>query len=191
MSIPPKLKRTQQRHFAPHHILLYAATKAYERAKTPKVPGRDLEILVTLTMSALAVEALANSIGQLVVTDWDDIEPAPPVTKLRVLAQTLGVTFSKTDDPWKTVLWLLKFRNRVAQAKPELLEVTTFVTQQEHDTNQFDYPRSKLERDLTLGNARSAVESVDDLLELLVGRVESDDRFSLLLDGWTTSLDQR
>jgi len=184
MNRPVKFKRTQERHFSAHHMLIEAARVASVRAS--KAEGGWLyDALAAITFSALAVEALCNSFGVRVFEDWEDFESFSPNAKLRLLATKLSIEYLKTDEPWTTVRWLAKFRNRVAHAKPEFVKEEFLLTQAELDKRMFDKPESKLERDITIANATRAVEGAESLKQLLFSRIPPEEAFALFADGWS------
>ena len=127
MNSPRKVKRTQERHFSAHHMLIRAATIARDRA-AEKNPGWFYDELAAMTFAALAIEALCNSIGERVVDDWNDFESARPAAKLRTIALRLGIEYAKNREPWPGVFQLLAFRNLVAHAKPELVVESKIMT---------------------------------------------------------------
>src|SRR5882757_1224456 len=98
MALPPKLKRTQQRHFSAHHLLLSTAWGARERA-IKRQPGWKGDALVVLLLSALAIEAMCNAIGERVIDEWLDFETSRPDAKLRILATALSVEYNNEEEP--------------------------------------------------------------------------------------------
>src|SRR3954471_2833467 len=109
-----KLKRTQERQFSAHHMLIRAAEIARDRG-TEKKPGWMFDELSAMTFAALAIEALCNSIGDRVVPGWaKDFESASPNAKLRILSGRLGLEYDEDKEPWVGARELIKFRNLVA-----------------------------------------------------------------------------
>jgi hypothetical protein len=179
-----RVKRTLQRNYSAHHTLINAAAHA-NRAAAKKEPGWFFHHLATMTFSALAIEALCNSIGKRVVSDWEDFESASPNAKLRILTERLSVPYKRDAEPWSTAIWLVKFRNLVAHAKPELIVVERIMTQDESDKRLFDDPKSKLEKMITAGNANRALQAAEQIKELLIGKLPPEERFGLISDGWS------
>ncbi len=167
-------------------MLLGAARAALEDAENKK-PGWFYAELMAMTMSALAVEALCNAIGERVVVDWKDFESAAPTAKLRILCEKLGIDYDVKQEPWSTARWLHGFRNEVAHAKPQLVKESYVWTREEYEKRQTEEPRSKLERKITLENARRAVKRISELKNLLCERIPVEDRFGLYSDMWTGS----
>lgn len=176
-------RRVQERHYSAHHALLRVAGAELDRA-TKKQPGWFDSTFVVLTFSALAVEALSNAIGNRVVSDWNDFESASPNAKVRLLAERLGIPYTANSDPWRTVRWLGKFRNLVAHARPELVLNDKLITENEANERSTELPKSKLEREVTLANAKRAFEAVGQLKLLYCERIPVEDRFGLDSDGW-------
>jgi len=184
MKAPPKLKRTQERHFSAHHMLIEVARVANERA-VKQEPGWFYDALTTMTFSALAVEALCNSIGERKVEDWEDYESSSPNAKLRLLAGRLSINYKKSEEPWFTARWLIKFRNRIAHAKPEFIKEERLLTQEELDKRLFDRPDSKLEREITIANAARALEATTSLKNILCAAISPTEALGLFTDGWS------
>ena len=179
-------RRVQERHYSAHHALLRVAGAELDRAMR-KEPGWFDSTFVVLTFSALAAEALSNAIGNRVIPDWKDFESASPNAKVRLLAERLTIPYEANSEPWQTIRWLGKFRNLVAHAKPEFVLHVHLITEQKANERSTDPPKSKLERDVTIANARRAFEAVGELKDLYCKKIPAKDRFGLYNDGWTSS----
>lgn len=182
----PRYQRVRERQYSAHHQLLDIARLNLNVAKQ-KEPGWFNAAFVTITFSALALEAIANAFGQHLVPDWKDFESASPTAKLRLLAERLSLPYAKTDEPWATVIWLSKFRNLVAHPKPERVVEKKLVSPEQAKERPWDPPESKLESQITIGNADRAVKMVDLLRNHLAQNLSPEDRFDLDLGGWSTT----
>ena len=178
------LKRIQERNFSAHHMLIRTASLANKRAKK-REPGWIYLELTAMTFSALAIEALCNSIGDRVFSDWDDYESSSPNAKLRMLADRLSLKYVKDREPWSTARWLVKFRNLIAHAKPELIVEEKLITQEELDRRLFDAPKSKLEKWINASNADRAVRGAEAIKEALIRNMPPEDALGLAVDAWT------
>jgi hypothetical protein len=181
-----KIRVEREKRFSAHHMLLGAARAALEDAESRR-PGWFYAELVAMTMASLAVEAVSNAIGERVVRDWKDFESAKPIAKLRLICQQLDVLFDERIEPWATVRWLAKFRNDVAHAKPELVKETYTWSRAEYERREDEGPKSKLEKKVTIGNARRAVCEVRRVKDILCDAVPEDMRQGLFSDAWTGS----
>jgi hypothetical protein len=184
MNLSPRLVRTKKRVFSAHHMLLNAANLHLEAARSSEL-SRFNNTLAAMTLAALSIEALANSIGDRVVPDWRDFEALSPQGKIRLLSERLAVEFDKQQEPWATIHWLGVFRNRIAHAKPEEITDVESVTQEQVDREMFAVPHSKLERDITLGNAIRAVEAVYELKSCLCAKLTIEQAFGIEVDMWS------
>jgi hypothetical protein len=181
-----KIKVKRRREFSAHHILIGAARAAVEDAEK-QIPGWFYNELTAITMSALSIEALCNSIGKRIIEGWQDYESASPIAKLRILCQCLDISYNQNKEPWATLKWLCKFRNAIAHAKPELIDEEHIWTREEYDNRQKDYPKSKLEKDVTLGNAKKALSAVEQIKDILCKKIPAEDSFGLYCDSWEGS----
>lgn len=181
-----EFKRTSERQYSAHHTLLHIAALSLERAEK-KEPGWFNDTFVALTFAALAVEAMANAIGDKAVPDWKDFESASPMAKLRILAERLDVSYDSTCEPWETIRWLGKLRNQIAHPKPERIIDERLINEREKDDRLVDPPESKIERQITIGNARRALKAVVDLKWLYCNQIPAENLFGLSFDGWSGS----
>ena len=188
--LPVRLKHSQERHFSAHNTFIHIALVEVELAK-PGMVGEFNHALVSITLSALAVEALANAIGERAISQWSDYESASPFAKLRLLAEKLGLRYAADEEPWGTLRWLCRLRNKLAHPQPELVKHEELVTQEEHETRRYRAPPSKLESEITEKNARRAVDAVEKVKYALCELLPVEQRFGLQSDGWssTTRLD--
>lgn len=166
-------------------MLIRAAEIARDRAKEKK-PGWMFDELTAMTFAALAIEALCNSIGDRVIEGWEkDFESSSPNAKLRILTKELGIKYEKDTEPWSAARELIKFRNLVAHAKPQVIVEERVMTQEEYDKRLFDVPESKLEKLINSANADRAVRTVQKMKDILIEKLEAEDKLGLTADGWS------
>ena len=175
---------TRTRHYSAHHMLLGAARMALEDAKGQK-SGQFYSQLVAISMSALAIESLCNAVGERIVEDWNDFEKASPQVKIRLICIKLEIDYEWNKEPWSSLIWLGKLRNKIAHAKPQLLSEEYSFTRDEYDQKRGLKPESALERAITLENAERAYRQVTKMKEVLCSAVPTDDAFGLSADSWT------
>jgi hypothetical protein len=183
---PRKFKRKQERHYSAHHTLLHVANLHLAKAEL-REPGWFYDAMITITFAALAIEAMTNAIGDCIVSDWKDFESLSPSAKARLLAENLKLEYSGTSEPWRSIKWLGKFRNQIAHPKPEHVVHEQLITDAECDNIPFEPPKSKLEREVTLGNAKRGLKAATDLKILLCEKIPAEDKFGLVVGGWLTS----
>ncbi len=182
----PQFKVERERDFHPHHILISAANTALDDAKA-KRPGYLYYELTAIMFSALALEALANSFGDHLILRWKDYESSSPIAKLRIVCDSLRIVVDFDHEPWSTVLWLVKFRNKVAHAKPESIRSEALMSEVEFEAKGRDMPESAMEKEISLPNAERSVTAVESILEMLYGKLDPYTASSLLMDGWSGS----
>jgi hypothetical protein len=180
-----QFKVVRERTYSAHHALQHIAARAADAAEKEE-RGSFNNALVAITLSAFSIEAMANAIGDRIVPHWVDFESASPFAKSRLMAEHLQIQYMPDAEPWQSVRWLGKFRNRIAHAKPEKILDESFT-----DGSSFEIvgekPDSKIEAEITPANARRAVSAVESLKDLLCDRIPADQRFGMNIDGWIVS----
>lgn len=183
MNTPQLFRKTQERDFFAHHMLLHAAEREIEDAKASEV-GRFNKCLAAMVLSALAIEALANAVGSRVASNWVVFERLNPIEKLASLAKELAFAYEATKEPWSAITQLARFRNDIAHPKPELVLEEKFLPEVALGTTFFDSPQSQIERQITLGNAERAHTAVLALKAILTDNLPEDKRFGIYADMW-------
>lgn len=89
MNTAQRFRKTQEREFFAHHMLLHAAERQIDEARASEV-GRFNKCLAAMVLSALAIEALANAVGSRVAADWVVFERLNPLEKLNSLTKELN-----------------------------------------------------------------------------------------------------
>ncbi len=177
------LRVQRERKFSPHHVLLGVARMALESAER-KEDGWFYHELISITFTALALEALANSFGERVVERWADFESASPMAKLRVIARELGVQEASLAQDG-VLVWLIRFRNKVAHAKPELVRFDASMTKKEFAKIQLEPPKAGLESEVSIANAKRALAAVQAVFDLLCEKTPQEKLDGLLGDGFS------
>ena len=180
-----KVRVQREREFSPHHILIGAAQLALERARKPE-PGWLYDELVAMTFSAMALEALANAFGERFVPRWKDYESASPIAKLRVVALQLKLADPDfSTAPWTFALWLIKFRNKVAHAKPESIKFDATMSRADFQRMRLELPKSKLELEISLEHAERSLQTVSSIFELMCKHAPQEKLPGLLFDSFS------
>jgi hypothetical protein len=89
------------------------------------------------------------------------------------------------EEPWSATLWLVKFRNKVAHAKPESVKFDKTMTEEDLRKIQFEFPRSKLEMQINLESAKRSVSAIDQILELFYPQMTQDGKYHLYANGFS------
>jgi hypothetical protein len=184
-----KVRVLKKRKFTPHHILIGVAEMALEDAET-NCPGYSYKELTAITFLALALEAIANAFGEKFVADWDDFEKSNPIAKLRIICAHLKVDADFKVEPWITAKWLVKVRNKIVHARPEMINFDKTMTKDESEKIRRELPPSKLEKEINLKNARRAIKNVKQIQELFISKIslEDFDAENLFSDGFSGSI---
>lgn len=149
--------------------------------------GRFDKCLAAMTMTALAVEALANAVGSRVVNDWPQFERLRPHEKIDRLVEQLSITRDLTRQPWSTLQFLGGFRNDIAHPKPEPIAKESVLPEGALQKAAFRAPLSTLEREITLGNSRRVYAAVHTLKGILSDALPAEARFGIYADMWSGS----
>lgn len=180
-----ELKVAQKRHYSAHNNLLRVGSNllfACEQQERGCSEGH----FVCLVMCSLAIESLCNTTGEMVYSDWkSEFESCSPRAKIRILCEKLGITYDKGIEPFQTLHWLIGFRNRIAHAKPEPIEINTLMTwSQYEELISGDGPQSKLEKEISIENAKKALYNVEKLKELFASKLPEESAWILESDSW-------
>ncbi len=186
MSPVKHFRKTQEREFFAHHMLLHAAERQIEEAAASEV-GRFNKCLAAMVLSSLAIEALVNAVGSRVASDWPTFERLSPLEKLDALVGEMAVVRDSTKEPWSTITQLALFRNDIAHPKPELVVEEKLLHEVGLEKTLFDSPKSELERQITLGNAQRTHNAVNALKKLLTDALPIEKRFGIYVDAWSGS----
>lgn len=180
---PALFRKTEERTFFAHHMLLHVAELEIQGAESSE-RGRFNKCLTAMVMSALSVEALANAVGSRVTEDWPTYERMRPHEKLDYLVKRLEIARDPLQEPWSTLQYLGGFRNDIAHPKPEEVITSRVLPEVGLTKTAFDTPLSKLEREVTLGNAKRSYAAAHALKGLLTDALPETDRFGIYVDMW-------
>lgn len=115
-----KVRLQARRHIFIHNDLVNAAfyfkTRIEERINNNDHNGVGLEIMAGLTMLAFAIEAKFNFLGDRLINDWKEREPA--IRKVEIVCGHLGVQPDFTIRPYLSIKELKNFRDTLAHGKP-------------------------------------------------------------------------
>jgi hypothetical protein len=176
-------RKTEERTFFAHHMLLHVAELEIAEAESSEL-GRFNKCLTAMVMSALAVEALANAVGSRIANDWATFESLRPHEKLELLVTKLAIPHDPTAEPWTTLQYLGRFRNDIAHPKPDDVTKVRVLPNAGLSKTTFDAPLSKLEREISLGNAKRSFAAVRALKGLLTDAMPESERFGIYADMW-------
>jgi hypothetical protein len=113
-------KVVQERVFFPYTPYMESA-KYFCEELSRKDHASWHDLLAATTLLSLSVEAIANTIGELVVPDFKDFESSSPRAKIRIICETIGLEFDRNKSPFIEILNLLKIRNQLAHPKYQRL----------------------------------------------------------------------
>ena len=181
-----KVRRTTERKFNPHRLMLRAAEHHLEAATATQY-GRDFAVLAAAMFSGLAIEALANTYGDVLIEDWsEDFESCKPRVKLRLISEKCGIKPDYGAEPWQTAGQLIDLRNKIAHPKPKQFkhEVIHLYSDNSHGFQQQEDAIEKID----LAFATRAVAAVKTIQELFNAKLNEHQRHQVSFDGQLFSL---
>jgi hypothetical protein len=185
-----KLKVTQERHYSAHQSLIKVASNILLAAKSQERFCSDGDF-IALIMSALAIEALCNTVGSHIFDDWNDFDTMSPKAKIRLICEKLKVSYNKNSEPFKTLHSLILFRNKIAHAKPEYLRDESMMTREAFEaTKSTGGPQSKIEAMISIEAAQKAVDAVRTLEDMLTEQLSEEIKCRICLDSWEMSAER-
>ena len=180
--------RVVTRNYSAHHTFLEIASIQMELAQQ-KETGWFNEALISITFSALAVEALANAVGDRLWqgSDWEDFENCKPIIKLERIAKKLGIPYQTQNAPWETIKWLVNFRNKIAHAKPQPIKKISKIGKAKKGIHDIKCPESVLENLVSKNTAKHVLQSVKELKDIICKYIPEDELDGISTDGWSAS----
>ena len=171
------------RRFVPHAMLLGAASKALESAKA-KSKGYWWDWFGAILYCSLSIEAIGNTYGETLIARWQDFESASPLAKIRLVAEHCGLQPDFLVRPWGIVPDLIRFRNRVAHAKPEEILVDAVHPRENYETYLYAKPESRIENAVTGHFAQQSFDHVKEILRLLATGLPAEAVIKIETESW-------
>jgi hypothetical protein len=102
---------------------LWHASHCVLKAAGAEPQGAAWQCLSSIVFTAFTLEAFVNHVGASIFSCWDELERLPPWAKLLLISEKLDVRFAGGSGarPLQTISELLKFRNTMAHAKPNIV----------------------------------------------------------------------
>lgn len=167
------------RYFSAHHMMMNVARTAFSQAESFE------HAMTTILMAALAVEALANAVGPIVLKDeWEDIEPKlGTFSKYQFICKELKVRCVKGEGIGQRLNRLVKLRDSLAHAKPDHVTHTQELTAGQYRAGGWSpeavFRGSAFEKALTADMAKEAIETFDAAFAMISSALPDDDRMGI------------
>ncbi len=171
------------RTFAPHVLLLRAASRALESARA-KTEGRWWDWLASIIYSSLSIEAIGNTYGETFIAQWKKFKSSPPLKKIRLVAEHCKLQPDFGSEPWSIVPELISFRNEIAHPKLKKLSVNKTYSQEEYEKYLYSKPESKLESKVTEHFAQRSQDCINEILRLLGRSLPEDAVMQIETESW-------
>jgi|SRR5438105_376654 len=118
MANVPKVVITKERTIHTYAELWHASHCVLQSGRTV-AEGASWQFLSSLVLTAFSFEAYLNHVGAKTFECWEDLDRLPPLAKLELLTEALGVKFPNGTGarPLQTVSKLFNFRNAIAHGR--------------------------------------------------------------------------
>lgn len=123
--------------------------------------GQFFTCAASLVFSAFTHEAFLNSLGPKVIDDWDERERMSVHRKLEAILKATNHQPDLGGRPYQTLSGLLKFRNRLAHGREEVVREEGKSVKGESALDFFDALGPDWEQYCTVENAEAAVEDIN------------------------------
>ena len=176
-----KAKVSKERQVNTYVELWHASHVMLEEAKKDQ-EGSFYHIMASLTFIAFMMEAYLNHVGPRIFKCWDDLERLPPLSKLNLIAEKLGVKEDEGERPYKTVSEVFKFRNRLAHGKSVFLKYDNEIPFDEETFDRYMHESLKTEWEnyCTQDNANRALVDTEAIIREFHKRAGMDSAFPFL-----------
>lgn len=158
-------KVIMQRNFLPYSIYIESAKHfCDELDKKDYISWYDL--MASITLSALSIEALANTVGELTIEKFEDFESLQPLSKVRLICNNANIEYKKGNNPYNDIISLIKVRNKLAHPKYKLLKYESKempIAEAQSHYHEVSEPLHDIEKNL---NPEFAKRSIKAVLEL-------------------------
>ncbi|MBN1462014.1 MAG: hypothetical protein JXA57_20985 [Armatimonadetes bacterium] len=162
----------------------YAIKKAEEQER-----GSRLEILTSLLMSPLAMEAALNHVGESCFSTaiWKALERSAPRDKLDAIADQLHVVIDMGSEPFQHFTPMFRFRNELAHGKTVVIDgVAPYDPVRDNDPQDTTEFMASWERRWNLETARTWQDSVKGMVNTLCEAADCNNPlFSGTSASWT------
>jgi hypothetical protein len=182
MSKSKKVTVKKVREFRPHAQHMHAARLYYNNAQS-KMDGSFFQLVGSLAFCAFGLEAYLNHVGERTLDYWEDVDFAPPLAKLRLLAAEFSVPLDKARRPMQTVCELIRHRNWLVHSRSEIIKEEKEHNSDTYSRTFYDQPLHRWEAFVTPENVGRAIEDVEALIELLNSKSPKPEPLPLTLGG--------
>ena len=144
---------------------LFCGAKSLFKSATKHPEGSGHCRVAAVVLSAFAIEALLNHVGEEKLSFWGIVERRLTWReKLELLAQHLGISLPWGERPLQTITKVFKFRNSLAHGRTETVETTY-----EHNTpDEWEAITPKLMKEFSSDSAVATVlEDAERLISML------------------------
>ena len=167
-------KVVQERVFLPYTLYIDSA-RHFVGELDRKEYASCYDLAAAVTLLALSVEAIANTIGEHVIDEFKDFESSSPKAKIRLICEKLGLQFDRANAPFKDVLELLRVRNQLAHPKFQRLRYESKempLTAAQKHYQEVGEPLHEIEKALTPEMAKKSLIAVAALAEDFQNAIE-------------------
>ena len=121
----------------PHTLYVDSARYFQDQIRKEEYPSW-FDLIACMTLTALSIEAIANSFGAILVPNYSDFESSSPFAKIRIICEKLGIDVDPNIAPFNDLKRVLKVRNKLAHPKYKSLELTSDLMSVEDATKLYN-----------------------------------------------------
>jgi hypothetical protein len=117
----PQIITTRKRHLITY-VEHWHTSSTLLKLGAESEGGSYHQFLASIVFTAFALEAFLNHVGNLVHTNWSELDRASSRKKLAAITKQLSITVNFKDSPWQVFPELVEVRNAIAHGRSEDLE---------------------------------------------------------------------
>ena len=178
---------SKERLYVPYHDQINIARKALERVEKKEI-GWIHECHVVIVFSAIAIESISNTYGELLFeSEWENYDLKPTTEKIKIISKRLDLVYSPKEEPWKHLGLAFDLRKKMVHSKPEDVRFEKIVSVKDLEKVNYEFPPSELERKINKSNAKKVLNCAIKIRDIFYEAIGEKGHANLFMDGYTGS----
>ena len=161
-----RAKVSGERQVYTYSELLHASRVMLHKL-TESQGGSLYDVMASLVFTAFALEAYLNHVGSHLFECWKALERLPPLEKMSLLSEKLGIKQHSGRRPYQTVRELFRFRNVLAHGKSEVVKSKDQIRFVDDTLGGYMQKHLKTwgEKYCTQSNAKRALKDIETIIQ--------------------------